>query len=443
MRSPVACGQEQGTEIEPEGIGSDAQPCAVTSRTSPIRILFISDSFSPHAGGSREYYFNLYSELARLGLATVTIITKKVPGWSVFDAAHTSAGLRILRRFRPLRSWSYRQLPKGLLPFAHILWRVLRDSPDLIHAGDLYPQGVIANAVSHLTGIPYVIYCHGEEVLQTDHYRYQPRIRNRLYNDAATVIANSDFTRGQLLRVGVSDDRITKITPGVDSARFSPDVPDAELTQKYGLAGKLVVLTVGRLVPRKGHRTALQVVANLCKDFPELRYVIAGTGPEEHNLRQLALSLGITDRVTFTGLISAEMLPRLYRLCDVMLLANRQEANGDLEGFGMVFLEANAVAKPVVGGFSGGAIEAIDDGVTGFLADPSSVSGMENAVRKLLNNPELRLAMGSAGRKRVEALFNWNQRARALDRLNRQILKKTGKPSASPLSGSAEPSGRP
>lgn len=406
---------------------ADFTSSQASNRPRATHILFISDSFSPHAGGSREYYFNLYRDLAALGLADVTVLTKKVPGWAAFDASHVSPGFRIVRRFSPLKSWNYWQLPKGVFPFVQILWKVLRDSPEVIHAGDLYPQGVIASAVSHLTGIPYVIYCHGEELMQTDRYRYQPRVRNHLYNHAAAVIANSEFTRSQLLRVGVREDRITKITPGVDAARFQPGPPDDELIRKYDLAGKTVVLTVGRLVPRKGHRTSLQVIANLCQEFPRLHYVIAGTGPEEHNLRQLCLTLGIQDRVTFTGLTPADALPRLYTLCDLMLLANREEANGDLEGFGMVFLEASAVAKPVIGGYSGGAIEAIEDGVTGFLVNPNDLRAMEIAVRRILCNPELRTAMGSAGRRRVEAMFNWSQRTQMLHRVNLGILRERAK----------------
>jgi phosphatidyl-myo-inositol dimannoside synthase len=308
------------------------------------------------------------------------------------------------------------------LPFFQALWRTWRDSPEIIHAGDLYPQGLIAWLINRLTGIPYVVYAHGEEIMQTDRFRYQPRVRDRIYKGAATVVANSEFTKKQLLRIGVSRDRIVKITPGVDAARFRPERPNEQLKCLYNLNGKTVILTVARLVPRKGHKAALQAFARVCREFPEAHYLIAGTGPEEQKLRQLIEQLGMQGRVTFTGYVASETLPNLYNLCDIMLLANREEADGDVEGFGIVFLEANAAGKPVIGGRSGGAIEAVADGVTGRLVDPDSSVELEAILREFLSNPKLRQNMGAAGRRRVESEFNWKQRAQSLHEVNCKIL---------------------
>ncbi|HXN53025.1 MAG TPA: glycosyltransferase family 4 protein [Candidatus Acidoferrum sp.] len=387
----------------------------------PIRILLLTDSFSPHAGGSREYYYNVFRELVALGGAKVVILTKKVPGWESFDKKQSSTSFRIHRRFKPLKSWKYHELPKGIFPFFQAFWRILRDSPQIIHAGDLYPPGLIAWIINRLTGIPYVIYSHGEEITQTDRYRYQPRVRDRIYKGAAAVVANSEFTRKQLLRIGVSEDRIVKITPGVDAVRFRPEPTDRKSMAPYNFKGKTVVLTVARLVPRKGHRAALQAFARVCREFPEAHYLIAGTGPEEQKLRQFSEELGIQGRVTFTGYIPCETLPSLYNLCDVMLLANREEADGDVEGFGIVFLEANAAGKPVIGGRSGGAIEAVVDGVTGFLVDPDNSAELEGVLRELLRNPKLRHTIGAAGRRRVESEFDWKQRAQRLHEVNCRV----------------------
>jgi len=399
------------------------RPEKVEDKNRPTRILFLTDSFSPHAGGSREYYYNILRELVALGGAEVVVLTKKVPGWELFDQKHSSSvSLRIRRRFKPLKSYKYGELPKGILPFFQALWRTWRDSPEIIHAGDLYPPGLIAWIINKVTGIPYVIYSHGEEITQTDRFRYQPRARDRIYKGAAIVIANSEFTRKQLLRIGVSEDHIVKITPAVDADRFRAEPPDEELKRQYNLNSKTVILTVARLVPRKGHRAALQAFAGVCREFPESHYLIAGTGPEEPKLRQFVEQLGIQGRVTFTGYVASETLPNLYNLCDIMLLANREEADGDVEGFGIVFLEANAAGKPVIGGRSGGAIEAVADGVTGRLVDPDSSIELETALRELLSDPQLRQTMGVDGRRRVESEFNWKQRAQSLDGLNRRIL---------------------
>jgi len=391
------------------------------SGTRVNNIMLLTDSFLPHAGGSREYYFNIYRELAQLGNTDVTVVTKKVPDWRDFDRKVAAPKFQIHRLFGPLSSWKYRELPKGMLALLHALWHVCLRFPDFVHAGDLYPPGVIAYLLRKSLGIPYLIYCHGEEVTQTDRFRYQPRLRNAIYRNADAVVANSEFARRQLLRIGVSLDRVTVITPGVDASLYRPMPPDRELSRLYEVEDKSVLLTVARLVPRKGHRTALKAMAEIKDDFPNLHYLIVGTGPEEADLRKAADKLGISDRVTFAGFVPAQNLPKLYNLCDIMFLLNRQEADGDVEGFGIVFLEAGAAGKPVIGGRSGGAVEAIEEGVTGCLVDPDDYRDAARTLRRLLSDSALRKRMGDAGRRRVVKEFDWGSRARLLEELNDRV----------------------
>jgi len=385
--------------------------------------MLLTDSFLPHGGGSREYYFNIYRALARLGHTEVTIVTKKVPGWREFDRQAVAPKFEICRLFRPLLSWKYRELPKGVLALFHALWHLCLKVPDSVHAGDLYPPGVIAYLLWKVFRIPYLIYCHGEEVTQTDRFRYQPRLRDAIYKNAEAVVANSEFARRQLLRIGVSHDRITVITPGVDASLFRPEKRDQKLSQLYSVEDKIVLLTVARLVPRKGHQMALRALAEIKDEFPRLHYLIVGSGPEAVGLRKAAQELGISDRVTFAGFVPAEILPKLYNLCDIMFLANREEADGDVEGFGIVFLEAGASGKPVIGGRSGGAIEAIEEHVTGCLIDPDDFRDATQTLRRLLSDNALRKRMGDASRRRVIKQFDWGSRARVLEELNNRVCR--------------------
>jgi phosphatidyl-myo-inositol dimannoside synthase len=390
----------------------------------PTKVLVLTDSFLPHAGGSREYYNNIYRALVELGSSEVTILTKKIPGSQKFDDLASSALFRIRRQFRPLRSWKYSELPKGVGPFAQALWYVLRYSPEIVHAGDLYPQGLTAMMLKKLLALPYIIYCHGEEITQTDRYRYQPKVRDRIYKNANAVVANSEFARHNLLRIGVDPHRICKITPGVDAKRFRPGAPNIELLRRYGLERKTVILTVARLVPRKGHRVALEAFASVCGQFPDAHYLIVGTGPEEVRLRQFVRQFGLEGRVTFAGFVSSDDLPDFYNICDVMLLINRQEADGDVEGFGIVFLEANAAGKAVIGGRSGGAAEAIIDGTTGYLVNPENPTEVGNILRQLLSDSSLRERMGAAGARRACIEFTWMERGRMLEGLNREVVAR-------------------
>jgi len=418
-----------GNEIKPVAQETKLLTSAVSTKTgentsTPTRVLVLTDSFPPHAGGSREYYYNIYKELVALGDSEVTILTKKVPGWEEFDRTASAAKFQIIRRFKPLANLKLKELPKAIFPFFHTVWQILRKRPEIIHAGDLYPQGLIALFAKRVLRIPYVVYCHGEEITQMDRYRYQPRVRDLIYRSADAVVANSSFACGLLSRIGVAHERIHKINPGVDAKRFTPTVRSEELCRRFGLQDKTVILTVARLVPRKGHRVALEAFSKICEEFPQAQYLIVGTGPEEDHLKELVRRKGLGDRVTFSGFVPSERLPEFYGVCDLMLLANREEADGDLEGFGIVFLEANAVGKPVIGGRTGGAIEAVQNGVTGLLVNPDDPTEIAAALSQLLSDARLRERLGQAGLLRARSEFDWRSKALALCVINRQILVK-------------------
>jgi phosphatidylinositol alpha-1,6-mannosyltransferase len=388
-----------------------------------MKILMLTDSFLPHAGGSREYYYNLYRHLAEFEDTRVTIATKKVPGWEEFDRRASFDSFGIVRWLKPLSTWRLRELPKGLGPFLHAAWHVHKGNPAILHAGDLYPQGVSALILKRMTGLPYIAYCHGEDIALTDRYKYQPHMRNRIYRGADAVIANAEFARESLLRIGVPEFRIFKITPGVDLDRFSPRSAREELIDKWNLKGKKIVLTVARLIARKGHDLVLRAIARLAQELPDAVYLIVGRGPEEQRLQKLAAELGIMDSVRFAGHVPEELLPDCYNLCDVFAMLNREEANGDLEGFGMVFLEASAMGKPVIGGRSGGTADAILEGKTGFRVDASQLDELTARLRMLLTDTKLRCQIGSAGRDRVQREFQWRDRAKKLHDVSMEICK--------------------
>jgi phosphatidylinositol alpha-1,6-mannosyltransferase len=405
--------------------GSENQHVSESSLTpdTGMKILMLTDSFLPHAGGSREYYYNLYRYLAEFEDTRVTIATKKVPGWEEFDRRVSSDSFRIVRWLKPLSTWRLHELPKGLGPFLQAAWNVYKEKPEMVHAGDLYPQAVSALILKKTTGLPYLAYCHGEDIALTDRYKYQPRVRDKIYLGADAVVANAEFARQSLLRIGVPESRIVKITPGVDLERFSPRPAREDLIEKWNLKGKKVVLTVARLVSRKGHDLVLRAIARLTKELPDAVYLIVGHGPEEQRLQKLAAELGIMDSVRFAGRIPEELLPDCYSLCDVFAMLNREEANGDLEGFGMVFLEANAAGKPVIGGRSGGTADAILEGKTGFRVDANQLDELTATLRMLLTDANLRRQLGTAGRDRVEREFQWRDRARKLHDVSMEICK--------------------
>jgi len=387
-----------------------------------MNVLMMTDSFLPHAGGSRVYYHNVYSRFAP---DQVTVLTKKVSGWEDFDARESRPDYRIVRQFRPLPDHHFRQIPRALLPLGSALRILLTQSIDLIHTGDLFPQGLFAETFSRYCGIPYVAYSHGEDMTMTEGRRFQPLLRNRVYRGAAAVIANSNFARERLLAIGVAEERIHRITPGVDLNQFSLRARRPELVSRFSLHDQLVLVTVARLVARKGHDTVIRSLPQLAQEFPNLKYLVVGGGPDRQALEQLARELNVAERVVFTGYVPENDLADFYALGDVMVMPNRCESNGDLEGFGMAFVEANAVGRPVVGGRSGGAEEAIAEGESGLLLeDPRSVDELVSALRLLLSNRELRLRMGIAGAQRVQQEFGWQSRAERIRQISREIVDR-------------------
>jgi phosphatidylinositol alpha-1,6-mannosyltransferase len=187
----------------------------------------------------------------------------------------------------------------------------------------------------------------------------------------------------------VPPEKITLIHNGVDTKRFTPGRKSAVLTDRHGLSGKKIILTIGRIVPRKGLDTVVRALPRILKQVPNAHYLIVGSGEYQPALKYLADKTGVADRVIFAGRVTESELVDYYRLCDVFAMPNRDMPGGDTEGFGLVFLEANACGKPVVGGRAGGAVEAVIDGENGLLVDGWSIQDVADAITRLLTDTKL------------------------------------------------------
>jgi phosphatidylinositol alpha-1,6-mannosyltransferase len=204
---------------------------------------------------------------------------------------------------------------------------------------------------------------------------------------------------------GLPQERVDYFPNFIDTDRFTPPADRDRLRRELGWADRTVLLTVARLVPRKGVDRLLRALAQ-AGELPEnWLFAIAGRGPEEEPLRRLASQLGLADRVRFLGFVPNERLADLYGAADAFALTNR-EIDGDTEGFGIVFLEANACGTPVLGGKAGGTGDAIADGISGFRVDSEQVDEIVRALQILLGDPEKRQVMARAGLARVRNDFS-------------------------------------
>jgi len=353
--------------------------------------LLICGNFPPSTGGSQTWSYEVARRLVEMGHG-VTLLAHKAPGWREFDSKCPFPVERA--------GWKIRLYWK----FRKILKRERIEKVLVTHRADFAEAARLLAAPRR---VPYVIVAHGGEILKE---RRAPSVE-RNFPDAARVIAVSNFTKGLLVNLGVEEKKVVVIANGTDPERFSPSADGSAIRSGLAKPGQKIVFTVSRLVKRKGHDVVMRAIAAL-KDRHDIVYIIGGVGAEEGNLRALAGQLGMRDRVHFAGLIPADELPKYYSACDAFAMPNRCVAGEmNVEGFGIVFLEANAAGKPVIGGNSGGTPDAIIHGETGFLVDPEKVSDVADALDKIFSDPQLAARMGKAGRERVMRDFTWKRTA--------------------------------
>lgn len=366
-----------------------------------MRILLVSQDFPPDVGGIQTYAAELAPRLAAR-TAALAVVAPARPGSRAVDRAASFPVHRL-----PARP---DLLPLVALPVLPVLARRGRYSLSFHTQWQTVGPALLAR---RLTGFPQTIVCaaHGREVLFSPVPEnslldgiYQ-RIRRALIAGVDHFLPVSRYTAGLLDDFGVPPARRTVIPNGTDPSRFRP-MDASALRRKLGLADRRVLLTVGRLVPRKGLDTTIRALPRIAEDVPNVTYLIVGHGPDRARLAGLARRLGVADRLHFAGKVPHDQLPLYYNACDVFVMPSR-EADPDVEGFGIVFLEAGACGKPVIGARAGGVPDAIRDGETGLLVPPRAPERLARAARWLLAHPAKAHRIGRQGRQRVLNEATW------------------------------------
>jgi len=234
-----------------------------------------------------------------------------------------------------------------------------------------------------------------------------------------------DLARAVLGEIGLDDHggRLRVVHLGTDPERFRPGVDPTELRNRFELedGGVRWLLTVARLEQHKGVDMVLRALPEIVAGAPDVRYAVAGTGPERDKLKKLAHKLGVADRVRFLGAVGERDLPALYNLASVYVGASRRAERLGVEGFGISLVEASACGLPVVAGKSGGIPDAVRDGETGFLIPPEDPAAIAEAVGRLLSDSGLAARVGAAGRRAVETYYNWDRVVRDLRAIESEL----------------------
>lgn len=378
----------------------------------PEKIICITNDFGPRAGGIETFIMGL---IERLPVGLVTVYTSQQGDTRAYDQNWLDKfGVRVIR-----------DKSKVLLPTPRVFRAVRRvivsEKIESIFFGAAAPLAVMAGGLRKAGAKEIVALTHGHEVWWA---RIWP------FNWAIGYIGRSvdhltylgDFTRTKISRAlsQKSISAMVKIAPGIDTTHFAPNASATQLRQSLGLADKKVIVSVGRLVHRKGQDSLISALPEILRHHPDTHILMVGEGPYRKKLEALTVNLSLKNSITFIGRIQYADLPSYICVGDLFAMPSRSRLAGlEVEGLGIVYLEASACGLPVIAGKSGGAPDAVLEGVTGVTVDGRNSSDIARAAIALLDDLDEARAMGVRGREWIISNWRWEIWAKEFGKLLR------------------------
>lgn len=376
------------------------------------KILCITNDFGPRAGGIETFVMGL---IERAPKGSVIVYTSSQGDTTSYDQGWLrDFGVKVIR-----------DSSKILLPSPWVARRVMkvieRDSIRQVFFGAAAPLGVMARGLRKKGVINIVALTHGHEVWWAKLWPFSLAISFIGKNvDHLTYLG--EFTKNQISKAlsPKSKSKLVKIAPGIDTEHFAPEPSSVHLRKDLGLADKKVIVSVGRLVHRKGQDILIQSLPEVLAKHPTAHILMVGEGPYRKVLTKMVSDLGLIDAVTFIGRIQYKELPRYICAGDIFVMPSRSRLAGlEVEGLGIVYLEASSCALPVIAGRSGGAPDAVDEGVTGYSVDGKSPLAVSQAIIKMFDDPVKAKEMGLAGRRWIIDKWRWEIWAKEFNSLFR------------------------
>jgi phosphatidylinositol alpha-1,6-mannosyltransferase len=353
-----------------------------------MKTLLFTLEYPPFKGGVANYYENLVKhwpkpdEIFVLDNVDNSLISKKIwPRW----------------------------LP-ALFKLAKV---VKRKKINHVLVGQILPLGTVAYLASKFKKFEYSIIIHGLDFSLASRGLKKRWLSKKILSSAKNIICGNSYT-AKLVEDFLGDKKkIIVVNPGVNIQKSTVGNRQSEIKKKHNLENKIVLLTVGRLVKRKGVDTVLESLPKVLKQNSNLIYVVAGSGPEEKNIKKIITKLKLEKNVLIIKNPTDEDKNAWYEVCDIFIMPARN-IDGDYEGFGIVYLEANLAGKPVIAGKSGGVGDAVVDGKNGLLVDPESREEISFAILSLIKNKDEKKRLGEQGRERAIKNFNWEKQAKII-----------------------------
>lgn len=377
-----------------------------------MKLLFVTQDFPPAIGGIQTYAASL-SEVFAQRCESFSVLAPAQSGDGAFDG---DCGYRV-RRVDTSSNWMRLKVLPSLIS------ELKAHRPDAIFTGHWYVAA--AALVAKKMGLVGKVYtaAHAMELRKS----LLPGPLSPLYGmhrkgvirGVDGVFPVSRFTGGLLEEEGVPSERIHVVPNGTELTRF--DTKSAlqgagAIRERFQIGERPLLLTVGRMVERKGVDTVIESMAAVLQRVPEVRYLVVGKGPADEALRARVKELELGESVLFAGSLPYADLPSVYHACDIFVMPARQ-IGASVEGFGLVFCEANACGKPVVGGNSGGVPDAILNEETGLLVEPNSPSACAEAILRLLGEPALARKLGTQGLERIRREGTWDHAGQSILRV--------------------------
>ncbi|MBD3249272.1 glycosyltransferase [Candidatus Woesearchaeota archaeon] len=346
------------------------------------KVLIVSTRFPPWVGGTPTLFYNICKQFNPENIFVLT--ENRLKEDKEFDKKQK---FKIYRTKKLVFDESKNSLIDDLKTY----YRSYKKIKEIIKKEEIdvvvFEQFLNAFPLS-FSSFPYYVYCHGEE-MGSDLGKAVKIMKQITLRRAKGLIAVSDYTKKIIEKYNKNTKTIYN---AVDIKTFYPKEKNKDMVKKYELEDKKVLMTISRLEKRKNHESVIRLMPKLLKKY-DVKYLILGEGDEKENLKDIVSELKLENHVEFLGKVSQDELNDYYNLCDIFVMPNI-DINGDTEGFGIVFLEANACGKPVIGGDKGGVTSAIKNGYNGFLVDGRDEEEIYNKISLLLEDDDLRKNMG-------------------------------------------------
>jgi len=364
------------------------------------KILVITNDFGPRTGGIETFVIGL---LERIKGQEVIVFTSAQGDTSEYDQKwFQEFGIRVIR-----------DRSKILLPSMRVVKRVKGivrlHNIEVIVFGAAAPLALMAPALRK-SGVKKVIaLTHGHEVWWAKIFPFNLAMK-RIGSGVDHLTYLGEFTRNAIAQslTKKSADAMVKIAPGIDTAHFIPQPDSMHKRITLGLENKKIIISVGRLVHRKGQDKLIEAMPQILQKVPNAHLLLVGEGPYRSHLEKLANKLSMNHNITFAGRILYNNLPSYLSAADLFAMPSRSRFFGlEVEGLGIVYLEASACGIPVVAGKSGGAPDAVIEGVTGLCVDGTDINQIANAVIDICGDAKRASNMGAAGRNWIVDQWRW------------------------------------